>query len=80
MFGSKPTNAYVLSVIIVVLTVVKVGLRKALAFSLLLVPFWWQGCAIANLILVAPVLWVLRYDYPRSSTEILVGIRSGSES
>jgi hypothetical protein len=50
---------------------VKVGLGMTLAFMLLLVPFWWQGGAIANLLLALLLLWLLRYDYPRSIPEIL---------
>jgi hypothetical protein len=52
-------------------TSVKVGLGLSLAFTLLLIPFWWQGGAIANLVLAVPLLWLLRYDYPRSIFEIL---------
>jgi hypothetical protein len=50
---------------------VKAGLGMALAFMLLLVPFWWQGGVIANLLLALLLLWLLRYDYPRSIAEIL---------
>jgi hypothetical protein len=52
---------------------VKVGLGLALAFTLFLVPFWWQGGAIANLVLAIPLLWLLRRDYARSILEILKG-------
>ena len=61
-------------------TYVKVGLGLAPAFTLFLVPFWWQGGAIANLILAIPLLWLLRYDYPHSIPEILRGKRSGPET
>jgi hypothetical protein len=57
-------------------TYVKVGLGIALAFTLFLVPFWWQGGAIANLVLAVPLLWLLRYDHPRSIPEILRGGRA----
>ncbi len=58
-------------------SMVKVGLGIALAFTLLLVPFWWQGGAVANLILALGLLWLLRHDYPRSIPEILGGRPSG---
>ena len=57
-------------------TYVKVGLGLALAFTLFLIPFWWQGGAIANLVLAVPLLWLLRYDYPRSILEIFRDKRS----
>jgi hypothetical protein len=53
-----------------------VGLGIDLAFTLFLVPFWWQGGAVANLLLALPLLWLLRHDYPRSIPEILKGKRS----
>jgi hypothetical protein len=55
----------------------KVGLVLALLFVLGLVPFWWQGAAVMNLILALPLLWLLRYDYPRSIPELLQSRRSG---
>lgn len=55
---------------------VKVGLLLALGFVLGLVPFWWQGGAAINLILSLPLLWLLRYDYPRSIPELIRGLRS----
>jgi len=61
-------------------TYVKVGLGIALAFTLFLVPFWWQGGAVANLLLALPLLWLLRHDYPRSILEILKGERSGQQT
>jgi hypothetical protein len=52
-------------------TYVKIGLGMALAFVLILVPFWWQGGASANLLLALALLWLLCYDYPRSIPEIV---------
>ena len=59
-------------------TYVKAGLGIALAFTLFLVPFWWQGGAIANLILAVPLLWLLRNNHPQSKLEKLQGGRSES--
>jgi hypothetical protein len=47
-------------------THVKVGLGIALAFLLFVVPFWWQGGAVVNLLLALVLLWLLRHDYPGS--------------
>jgi hypothetical protein len=52
---------------------VKVGLILALAFTLGLVPFWWQGGAVANILLALVLVWLLRGDYPRSIPEIVRG-------
>lgn len=52
---------------------VKAGLLIALLFDLFLVPFWWQGGAIANLILAVPLAWLLRFDYPLTIPAILRG-------
>jgi cytochrome c biogenesis factor len=54
-------------------TYVKVGLGLALAFTLFLVPFWWQGGALANVFLALVLLWLLRYDYPRSIFDLFKG-------
>jgi hypothetical protein len=61
-------------------TYVKAGLGIALAFVLFLFPFWWQGGAIANLILAMPLLWLQRYDYPQAIPEIIRGEGSGQQS
>ena len=55
---------------------VKAGLILALGFVLGLVPFWWQGGAVINLLLALPLLWLLRYDYPRSIPELIRDRRS----
>jgi hypothetical protein len=52
---------------------VKYGLLIALLFDLFLVPFWWQGGAIANLLLALPLAWLLRYPYPLTILAILRG-------
>jgi hypothetical protein len=57
-------------------TYVKVGLGMALAFKLLWAPFWWQGGAIANILVAIPLLWLLRYERTRSIPETLKEKRS----
>jgi hypothetical protein len=55
---------------------VKAGLILALGFVLGLIPFWWQGGAVINLLLALPLLWLLRYDYPRSIPDVIRERRS----
>jgi hypothetical protein len=45
----------------------------ALLFDLFLVPFWWQGVAISNLVLALPLAWLLRFNYPLAIPAILAG-------
>lgn len=52
---------------------VKGGLLIALLFDLFLVPFWWQGGGIANLLLALPLAWLLRFHYPLTIQDILRG-------
>jgi hypothetical protein len=52
---------------------VKIGLLVALLFDLFLVPFWWQGVAISNLVLALPLAWLLRFNYPLAIPAILAG-------
>jgi hypothetical protein len=52
---------------------VKVGLAAALLFFLFLVPFWWQGGALINVLFIVVVAWLLRYDYDRSILDIIAG-------
>jgi hypothetical protein len=42
----------------------KIGLILAALFCLVLVPFWWNGGAIINIILLFVILWLLRFKYP----------------
>jgi hypothetical protein len=49
----------------------KVGLAAALLFFLFLVPFWWQGGALINILFAVLVAWLLRYDYDRSIVDIV---------
>lgn len=53
---------------------VKFGLLIALLFDLFLVPFWWGGGAIANLVLALPLAWLLRFNYPLT---LLATLRGG---
>ena len=55
---------------------VKAGLILALGFVLGLIPCWWQGGAVINLLLALPLLWLLRYDYPRSIPDVIRERRS----
>jgi hypothetical protein len=52
---------------------VKVGLAAALLFFLFLVPFWWQGGALINVLFIVVVAWLLRYDYDRSIVDVIAG-------
>jgi hypothetical protein len=45
---------------------VRTGLGLALVFALLLVPFWWQGPAAANLVVALALVWLLSGDYSHS--------------
>ena len=58
----------------------RIGLLLALGFVLGLVPFWWQGGALINLLLALPLLWLLRYEYPRSIPELIRDGRSERQS
>ena len=50
---------------------VKVGLAAALLFFLFLVPFWWQGGALINILFTVLVAWLMRYEYDRSILDII---------
>lgn len=49
------------------------GLILAAAFALFLVPFWWGGGALINVVLLALLIWLLRFDYPEGVLSILFG-------
>jgi hypothetical protein len=44
----------------------RLGLILAAAFALFLVPFWWGGGALVNLLLLALMVWLLRFDYTKA--------------
>jgi hypothetical protein len=49
------------------------GLILAAAFALFLVPFWWGGGALINLLLLGLLIWLLRFDYPEGILSMLFG-------
>jgi hypothetical protein len=49
----------------------QIGLALAAAFMIFLIPFWWGGGALANLVLLALVAWLLRFDYAHSILTLL---------
>lgn len=51
----------------------RLGLILAAAYALFLVPFWWGGGALVNVVLLFPVLWLLRFDYADSMVSLLFG-------
>lgn len=51
----------------------RVGLILTAAFTPLLVPFWWGGGALVNVLLLALLLWLLRFRYPDSILGLLSG-------
>jgi len=54
----------------------RVGLILAAAFTLFLVPFWWGGGALVNVVLFALLLWLLGFDYADSAVSLLLGGRA----
>jgi hypothetical protein len=51
----------------------RLGLILAAAYALSLAPFWWGGGALLNVVLLLPMLWLLRFDYPDSMVSLLFG-------
>jgi hypothetical protein len=49
----------------------RIGFILAAIFILFLVPFWWNGGAIINIVFFIVVVWLLRYRYPRSIPALL---------
>lgn len=45
---------------------VKIGLSPGTVFMLFLVPFWWFGGSLINLVFAAILLWLTRFSYPDS--------------
>jgi hypothetical protein len=50
---------------------VKVGLTLAILFFLFLVPFWWEGGAMINIVFALLVALLLRYDYDDSIIDLI---------
>lgn len=50
---------------------VKVGLGLGILFCLILVPFWWQGGALSNIVLAVVQALLLRYEYDTSLVDLV---------
>jgi hypothetical protein len=48
---------------------VKIGLLLATMFMLVLVPFWWYGGSLMNLIFALIFIWLYRFSYPTTMWE-----------
>jgi len=59
---------------------VKVGLVSAIIFFLLLVPFWWEGGAIINIVFALILALPLRYNYHSSIIDLLKPGEQSKES
>jgi hypothetical protein len=51
----------------------RLGLILAAAFTLFLVPFWWGGGALVNVLILALILWLMRFEYANSIVAFLFG-------
>jgi len=49
----------------------QVGLVLAAAYMAFLVPFWWAGGGLVNILLFLLMLWLLRFGYPESIVSLL---------
>ena len=52
---------------------VKFGLTGGIAFNLILIPFWWSGWSLINLLLVIVQSILLKEEYESSIIEFLRG-------
>lgn len=50
---------------------VKIGLIAGITFNLFLIPFWWSGFALINLVLVSVQIFLLRGEYDSAVTGLL---------
>jgi len=55
---------------------VRVGLVLAGLFVLFLIPFWWSGGAVINILLLVPIVRLLFRDFPRTTWERISATRS----
>ena len=53
-------------------TWVKAGLVGAILFFLFLIPFWWEGGALINIVFAVVVALLLRYDYDASFLDMVL--------
>jgi hypothetical protein len=49
------------------------GLALAAGYTALLVPFWWGGGGIINILLFGVMVWLLRFPYPESIPALIFG-------
>jgi hypothetical protein len=49
---------------------VKIGLAAGIVFCLFLVPFWWAGGALLNVVFALIQVWLLRYEYGADLIEL----------
>jgi hypothetical protein len=49
----------------------RLGLILGAAYTLLLVPFWWAGGAMINVLLFSLMVWLLRFNYAESIVSLL---------
>ena len=50
---------------------VRLGLLLAASFMLFLVPFWWSGGGLLNLVFFLLLMWLSRFEYPVSAIQVL---------
>ena len=59
--------------------VVRIGLLLAASFMLFLIPFWWSGSSLINLVFALILLWLSCSCYPLSMKELFHDWRRSSE-
>jgi hypothetical protein len=57
----------------------QVGLPLAAAFMLFLVPFWWLGGSLINLVFALVFIWLWRFEYPHTIPDLLRGTGSAPD-
>jgi hypothetical protein len=51
----------------------RLGLILAALYTAFLVPFWWGGGGVVNIVLFLFMLWLLRFEYPESIVSLIFG-------
>jgi len=51
----------------------RLGLISASVFTVFLVPFWWGGGALINVLLFGLMVWLLRFSYPEPVLSLIFG-------
>jgi hypothetical protein len=49
----------------------QLGLVLAALYTAFLVPFWWGGGGLINVVLFLLILWLLRFEYPESIVSLV---------